>query len=104
ENQGESHRQSRRKRQGPCEPTSVSKCSPAPCQDDLPLRRLPQARHGSILRRDEELDLLFLWRLERGSGVPADVIACRASEFREACDSVNTLAYVVANEGVRIDG
>jgi predicted nucleotidyltransferase len=52
---------------------------------------------------DEQLDLLFLWRLQRGSGVPADVIACRASEFREAYDTVNTLAYAVANEGVRID-
>jgi predicted nucleotidyltransferase len=52
---------------------------------------------------DEQLDLLFLWRLQRGSGVPADVIACRASEFRDACDTVNTLSYVVANEGVRID-
>ncbi len=53
---------------------------------------------------DDQLDLLFLWRLTRGSGVPTDVIACRASEFREACDTVNTLSYVVANEGVRIDG
>lgn len=53
--------------------------------------------------RDEQLDLLFLWRLKRGSGVPADVIACRASEFREACDTVNTLSYIVATEGVRID-
>jgi predicted nucleotidyltransferase len=53
--------------------------------------------------RDEELDLLFLWQLKRGCGVPADVIACRASEFRAACDTVNTLSYVVANEGVRID-
>ena len=52
---------------------------------------------------DEEIDLLFLWRLKRGCGVPADVIACRASEFREACDTVNTLSYVVANEGVRLD-
>ncbi len=53
--------------------------------------------------RDEALDLLFLWRLTRGAGVPADVIACRAGEFREACDTVNTLAYIVATEGVRID-
>ena len=53
--------------------------------------------------RDEQLDLLFLWRLKRGSGVPADVIACRVSEFREPCDTVNTLSYAVATEGVRID-
>ena len=52
---------------------------------------------------DEQLDLLFLWRLKRGCGVPADVIACRSTEFRDACDTVNTLSYIVANEGVRID-
>lgn len=52
---------------------------------------------------EEQLDLRFLWRLKRGCGVPADVIACRVSEFREACDTVNTLSYVVAQEGVRID-
>ena len=52
---------------------------------------------------DDVLDLRFLWRLTRGAGVPVDLIACRASEFREACDTVNTLSYVVANEGVRID-
>lgn len=52
---------------------------------------------------DEQLDLLFLWRLTRGSGVPVDVVACRASEFRDACDTVNTLSYVIATEGVRID-
>jgi uncharacterized protein len=51
---------------------------------------------------DEQLDLLFLWRLKRGCGVPADVIACRATDFRDACDTVNTLSYVVVNEGVRI--
>jgi predicted nucleotidyltransferase len=52
---------------------------------------------------EEQLDLMFLWRLKRGCGVPADVIACRASEFRDACDTVNTLSYVVATEGVLID-
>lgn len=52
---------------------------------------------------DEQLDLLFIWRLKRASGVAADVVACRASEFRESCDTVNTLSYVVATEGVRID-
>jgi predicted nucleotidyltransferase len=52
---------------------------------------------------DEHLELPFVWRLTRGAGVPVDVIACRASEFRDACDTVNTLSYVVATEGVRID-
>jgi uncharacterized protein len=52
---------------------------------------------------DELLDLRTLWRLTRGAGVPVDLVACRASEFQEACDTVNTLSYVVATEGVRID-
>jgi uncharacterized protein len=52
---------------------------------------------------DELLDLRALWRLTRGAGVPVDLVACRASEFREACDTVNTLSYVVAMEGVRVD-
>ena len=52
---------------------------------------------------EEQLDPLFVWRLTRGFGVPTDVVACRATEFQEACDTVNTLSYVVATEGVRID-
>jgi len=50
------------------------------------------------------LDPRVAWRLKRGSGVPADVIPCRASDFRNACDTVNTLSYVVASEGVLIYG
>lgn len=53
---------------------------------------------------EEQLDLLFLWRLKKGSGVPADVIACRATDFRNARDTVNTLSYVVAQEGVLVRG
>lgn len=52
---------------------------------------------------DEKLEPLFLWKLTKGHGPRADVIACRASEFEAARDTVNTLAYVAANEGVRID-
>ena len=50
------------------------------------------------------LDPLAVWRLKRGSGVPADVIPCRATDFLDASDTVNTLSYVVANEGVLIYG
>ena len=53
---------------------------------------------------EEQLDPVFLWHVQRGSGVYADVIACRASEFREASDTVNTLAYTATTEGVRLDG
>lgn len=49
---------------------------------------------------EEELSPLEAWRLQRGSGVYADVIPCRASELRADRDTANTLAYVVAREGV----
>lgn len=51
---------------------------------------------------ERDLSPLVAWRLQRGSGVHADVIPCRASDFRSACDTVNTLSYVVAHEGVLI--
>jgi predicted nucleotidyltransferase len=51
---------------------------------------------------ERALDPRAAWRLQRGSGVYADVIPCRASEFIEDRATVNTLAYIVANEGVLI--
>lgn len=53
---------------------------------------------------EDVLDPIVAWRLQRGSGVHADVIPCRATDFRNACDTVNTLAYVVAREGVLVSG
>lgn len=50
------------------------------------------------------MDPRVAWRLQRGSGVHADVIPCRATDFRNARDTVNTLSYVVAREGVLIRG
>lgn len=49
-----------------------------------------------------DLDPRVAWRLQRGSGVYADVIPCRASEFREDRGTVNTLSYAAASEGVLI--
>jgi predicted nucleotidyltransferase len=51
---------------------------------------------------ERDLDPLVAWQLQRGSGVHADVIPCKATDFRNACDTVNTLSYVVACEGVLI--
>ncbi len=45
-------------------------------------------------------DPLALWRLQKDSGVHADIIACRASDFREDRDTANTIGYVVAREGM----
>lgn len=53
---------------------------------------------------EEELDLLRAWQLQVGSGVSADIIPCRVSEFHQASDTVNTLSYVVAQEGVLVYG
>jgi uncharacterized protein len=52
---------------------------------------------------DRDLDPLLAWQLQKGSGVYADVIPLRASEFREDLGAVNTILYDVAREGVRID-
>lgn len=53
---------------------------------------------------DDLFDPLVAWRLVRGSGVPADVIPCRNSDFLHACDTVNTLSHTIAQEGVLIRG
>ena len=52
---------------------------------------------------ESDLDPRTAWRLQRGSGVYADVIPCRAREFSDDRGTVNTLAYTVATEGMRID-
>ena len=51
---------------------------------------------------ERAFDPRVAWRLQRGSGVYADVIPCRTSEFLDDRATVNTLAYIVANEGVLI--
>lgn len=43
------------------------------------------------------------WRLQKGSGVSADVVPCRASTFEGNRSVVNSLCYIVAQEGLRID-
>lgn len=43
-----------------------------------------------------------IWHVKRGTGVPADVLVCRASEFEEDRATHNTIAYDAAVEGVRI--
>lgn len=52
---------------------------------------------------EDELDVTVTWALQRNSGVRADVIACHASDFATARNTVNTLAYEAAHAGVRID-
>jgi hypothetical protein len=47
-------------------------------------------------------DPMAVWRMKQGSGVRADVLLCRASEFDEDCGTHNTIAYDAAVEGVRL--
>jgi uncharacterized protein len=49
---------------------------------------------------EREYHPLTLWRLQKDSGVNADVVACRAGDFREDRDTANTISYVVAREGM----
>ncbi|MBI2923065.1 MAG: nucleotidyltransferase domain-containing protein [Planctomycetes bacterium] len=49
-------------------------------------------------------DLMAVHQVCKPSGVPADVILCRATDFEEAREVPNTLAYEAAHFGLRIHG
>lgn len=49
-------------------------------------------------------DPLAGWMMRKQSGVRADVILCGASEFEDARDTPNTLAYEASHNGVAIRG
>ena len=51
---------------------------------------------------EEALDPLRAWRIQKDSGVVADVVICTESDFRADRETVNTIGYVVAREGVRV--
>jgi predicted nucleotidyltransferase len=51
---------------------------------------------------DAEFDPLVGWRLQKDSGVRADVFPCRAADFREDRDTPNTLAFDAAVDGLLI--
>jgi uncharacterized protein len=52
---------------------------------------------------EEALDPVNLWQIRRKSGLHADLIGVRRSEFIDSLDSVTTLSRIVHDEGVRID-
>ncbi len=77
------------------------------------------SRAGGGPRRDSDYDLLVVvpddtprekilltntYRLTRGTGVPADVIACRRRWFERNRDQVGTLSYKATHEGVLVHG
>jgi predicted nucleotidyltransferase len=47
-------------------------------------------------------DPMAVWNVKQGTGVRADVLVCRASEFDEDRGTHNTIAYDAAVEGVRL--
>ena len=47
-------------------------------------------------------DPLAGWKVRKGTGIVADVLPCRASEFQDARSVPNTLAYEAAHFGILI--
>lgn len=47
-------------------------------------------------------DPMAVWRAKYGTGVRADVLLCRSSEFEDDRGTHNTIAYDAAVEGVQI--
>jgi predicted nucleotidyltransferase len=52
----------------------------------------------------ENIRLTRTCALSRGTGIPADVIACRRSWFEQGRDRVGTLSYKAVREGVLVHG
>jgi predicted nucleotidyltransferase len=51
---------------------------------------------------EQQLDPVQAFKLQRGSGVYADVLPCRASDFRDNRGVINTICHAVATEGMLI--
>jgi predicted nucleotidyltransferase len=51
---------------------------------------------------DADLDPATTWRIGRDAGLIADVVADREEDVLAAVDVVNTLAFVVPREGIRL--
>jgi uncharacterized protein len=48
---------------------------------------------------EDKFDPLIAWQVQDGSGVYADVIPIRQSDYRASVDTPNTLAYDILREG-----
>jgi predicted nucleotidyltransferase len=57
-----------------------------------------------VVPDDEEAvdDLFAGYRLRRETRARADIVLCPITEFREDCDTPNTLAYEAAHHGIVI--
>ena len=52
----------------------------------------------------EKTVLTATYRLTRGTGIPAEVIACRRSWFEKSRGQVGTLSYKATHEGILVHG
>lgn len=52
---------------------------------------------------DTLLDPVFGWRLQRDSGVRADVLTATRGDLDAVWDVPNTIGYVLAREGIRLN-
>jgi uncharacterized protein len=53
---------------------------------------------------DSEFDPIVAYRLQKDSGVRANIFLCHSSDFEMSQSCVNTLSYSVAKEGVLVYG
>lgn len=52
----------------------------------------------------EKMALTRTSTLNRGTGIPADIVACRRSWFERGRDQVGTLSYKAVREGILVYG
>lgn len=52
---------------------------------------------------DDVLDPVFGWRLQRDSGIQADVLTATRGDLNAIWGVPNTIGYVLAREGVRLN-
>jgi predicted nucleotidyltransferase len=48
------------------------------------------------------LDPMRAWRTQKAAGVAADIVVCTESDFRDDRETVNTIGYIVARNGIRV--
>lgn len=52
--------------------------------------------------QDADVDPVAAWRLVKASGIRADVVPCRAGDFRDDARTPNTLAYEASTRGMLV--
>jgi hypothetical protein len=50
------------------------------------------------------LDPIVGWEIQRELSIPATILLTTSSELRESWGAPNTIGYVLAREGLKLDG